>query len=357
MSEVKYEDLIMDISSRFIKVDIPMSVHLEITKQCNLDCVHCYVDHRSNDKQLTTDEIFKLLDEIAGLGVLQLSISGGEPMVHQDFWKILEYAREKAFFTRVFTSGTLISEEDAKRFKELAIGQVHVSLYSSEAETHELITSRAGSFSKTISAIKNLKKQGVTVFVKSVVLKQNAADMLSLGELCQKLDCPLRIDTNITPAENDVRDPLAMRLSESELADFISDPKHMQLIIADGDINQACSALQNSQTTGQVCDIGLSTAVIDAYGQVQPCSLYPPVASIRNRSFKEIWQQDETIKSLRAITYENRTVCNSCELVSYCTPCAALSKMEFNDDKACSTGSRMHAKAFKAMVKKNSSKV
>ena len=115
MSEVKYEDLIMDISSRFIKADIPMSVHLEITKQCNLDCLHCYVDHRSNDKQLSTDEIFSLLDEVADLGVLQLSISGGEPMVHRDFWPIMEYAREKAFFTRLFTSGTMVSEEDAKR--------------------------------------------------------------------------------------------------------------------------------------------------------------------------------------------------------------------------------------------------
>lgn len=353
MSEVSYEDLIMEISGRFAKANIPMAVQLEITKQCNLDCVHCYVDHELHDTQLTFKEIKSLLDELAELGVLQLTITGGEAMTRPDFWEIIEYGKEKGFYLRLLTSGTLLTQKDAARLKKLAIGQVHISLYSANPKTHEAITNRKGSFEKSLKALRLLKDEGVEVLVKSVVLKQNRDDLLQLANLCKSLDCSLRIDTNITPAENAVRDPLSMRLSAAELKEFLADPKHFELIVANGDSEYACSWFERVETSGTVCDVGISSAVIDAYGKVQPCALYPAIDNIRQRSFREIWQKNETIKKLRAINYEDRTECVSCEVLPYCTPCAAFSKLENNDDLSCSKACRIHAEAFRELVAKN----
>lgn len=349
MKDDIYGQLIEKVSGRFSQSGVPMIVQLEITKRCALDCVHCYVDHRRRGSELGREEIFGLMDELADLGVLMLTLTGGEPLLRDDLWDILEHGRRRNFFLRLFTSGVLLDSKDVLRIHEYGVGEVHISVYSHRAEIHDRITGMPGSWRKSIDAIRGLREAGVTVWLKSVVMSVNAGSLRRLVDLAGELDCSYEFDTNLTPAENQVRDPLKLRLSGDELIQFLADPANAALIFRDGNIKEAFAALSNEQLSGKLCNIGQITALVDAFGNVQPCAVYPPIGNIRDCSFSWIWKESPEIKRLRELTYETQIQCPSCPHVQYCSPCVGFAKIEQGDERACNSGSRIHAIAIAAM--------
>jgi len=133
---------------------IPFKVDWEITYRCNLRCAHCYQtgtsgDKASGDKELTTEEIYSALDELADLACLYLTLTGGEILLRDDFFDIAKYARKKEFAIRLFTNGTLIDEKIADKIKILSPLSVEISLYGMDRLVHEDITKIPGSHEKT----------------------------------------------------------------------------------------------------------------------------------------------------------------------------------------------------------------
>ena len=106
---------------------IPFKVDWEITYRCNLRCSHCYQTGASGEKELTTEEIYSALDELADLGCLYLTFTGGEILLREDLFDIAKYARKKEFAIRLFTNGTLIDEKVADKIKNLSPLSVEIS--------------------------------------------------------------------------------------------------------------------------------------------------------------------------------------------------------------------------------------
>ena len=119
---------------------LPISGSIELTFRCNLRCVHCYCNLPQNDRQaieteLETDEVYRLLDQIAEAGCLWLLITGGEPFLRDDFLDIYTYAKKKGFITTLFTNGTLLNKDLADALVEWPPFLVEITLYGATRET------------------------------------------------------------------------------------------------------------------------------------------------------------------------------------------------------------------------------
>src|SRR5580658_6475009 len=128
--------LIQELSQIALDAGLPISVQLDVTYRCNERCVHCYLDHNDHG-EMTTAEIKDLLDQLADAGVFFLTISGGEILVRNDFFEILEYAREKSFCVKLKTNAILIGKTEADRIRSLDVESVQISIYSHRPVVHD----------------------------------------------------------------------------------------------------------------------------------------------------------------------------------------------------------------------------
>src|ERR1700730_14989972 len=135
--------LLQEMAEKAQKLNIPLSVQLDLTYRCNERCVHCYLDHDDHG-EMTTAEIKHLLDEMAEAGVFILTLSGGEIFLRKDFFDILEYARDLTFCIKLKTNAVLIREAQAAQLRDLGVQSIQVSIYSHRPEVHDAITKVPG---------------------------------------------------------------------------------------------------------------------------------------------------------------------------------------------------------------------
>jgi MoaA/NifB/PqqE/SkfB family radical SAM enzyme len=127
---------------------------MELTFRCNLQCAHCYCNLPLNDqdainKELSTEKVCDILDQIADAGCLWLLLTGGEPLVRRDFLEIYTYAKKKGFMISLFTNGTLLTEKMADYLAEYPPFILEITLYGVTKETYESITGLIKTFSPT----------------------------------------------------------------------------------------------------------------------------------------------------------------------------------------------------------------
>ena len=111
--------LIQEMAAKALKLNIPLSVHLDLTYRCNERCIHCYLDHDDHG-EMTTAEIKGLMDQMAEAGVFFLTISGGEILMRRDFFELLEHARRLLFSVKLKTNAVLIREKRRSEFARWA---------------------------------------------------------------------------------------------------------------------------------------------------------------------------------------------------------------------------------------------
>ncbi len=140
-----------DFGRRLVNLRVPISGTLELTHRCNLGCVHCYLGSRqdrqhSAEREMTTDEVLSVLDQVAAAGCLNLVLSGGEPLLRRDFAEIYRHARGLGLVVTVFSNATLVTEELVDLFRDYPPYAVDISVYGATPATYEKVTGVAGSF-------------------------------------------------------------------------------------------------------------------------------------------------------------------------------------------------------------------
>jgi radical SAM protein with 4Fe4S-binding SPASM domain len=178
---------------------IPSRVYLDVTAACQLRCRHCCTDSTSKlDKELGREEIFAVLDQVKQLGVTQLVISGGEPLLRPELSQILFRARELALTVTLLTNGLLIDETWARLFTELGI-RVKVSLDGARAGTHDFLRGR-GTFEKTVEVLRRLIESGADTAVHYTVHRKNFLELTELPGLLASLNVKNLVIGTIKPA-------------------------------------------------------------------------------------------------------------------------------------------------------------
>ena len=157
---------------------IPFSFDLEVTARCNNDCRHCYInlpvfDAEAEKKELSFDEISAIADEAVSLGALWCLITGGEPLLREDFSEIYTALKKKGLLTSVFTNACLITEEHIRVFKRYPPRDIEVTVYGVTKETYEKVTRCPGSYAAFRKGLDLLLESGVKVRLKAMAIRSN----------------------------------------------------------------------------------------------------------------------------------------------------------------------------------------
>ncbi len=305
-----------------------LTAHWELTYRCNERCTHCYLDvfapNANVPGELTTLECFRVIDQLAELGALNLTLSGGEILVRRDFFEIAEYARTKQFLLRLFTNGILIKDQLADRIAALHPYQVEVSVYSTRPEVHDAITRVPRSLELTLRAVRLLHARGIRTLIKTPLMRENATELDALKALAQELGARFKSDVTITPKDTGGLDPLKHRLTFDQLVHVLRDDTEPERWL-----NRPM--LPETRT----CGIASKAIALDPYGNVFPClQVRESAGNVRERPLREIWENAPLWQELGQLTLGELPVCRTCELNRFCVRCHGLAKDEHGDIRA-----------------------
>jgi len=305
-----------------------LTVHWELTYRCNEKCSHCYLDvfapHANVPGELTTEECFRVMDEMAELGVLHLTLSGGEVLVRRDFFQIAEYARSKKFLLRIFTNGILITPPIADRLAALHPYAVELSLYSTDAAVHDRITRLKRSWELTMRAFRLLRERNIRTVMKTPLMRENVQEVDALEKLAEQLGAQFKYDITITPKDSGALDPLKHRLTYAELVWLMR-----------GRIDPALWVGRKISDEHRTCGIAMNSLALDPYGNVLPCLQVRSIAgNVRERSLRETWEASPVWKELGNLTMRELPVCRTCELRTLCVRCHGLALAEEGELRA-----------------------
>lgn len=162
----------------------------ETTAACNLECIHCRrldVAKELAKDDLSTQEAFNFIDDLATLGSPILVLSGGEPLYRPDIFEIAGYARSKGLKVALATNGTLVDEAIARRIVDAGVQRVSISFDGADAKTHDEFRKLPGSFDRAIEGFKHLKKLGMSMQINSTIAKHNVHQLRDLYNLAVSL--------------------------------------------------------------------------------------------------------------------------------------------------------------------------
>ncbi len=162
-----------------------------ITRQCNLKCVHCYAHAKSTpvDNELSTSDGIKLIDDLAQFGAPVLLFSGGEPMMRKDLPELAGYAVKKGMRAVISTNGTLITEQAAKTLKDIGLSYVGISLDGME-DINDRFRGVKGAFISALDGIRNCMAAGIKVGLRFTINKKNFFEIPRIFKLLEEMEIP-----------------------------------------------------------------------------------------------------------------------------------------------------------------------
>ena len=164
----------------------PRLIFWEVTKGCNLRCIHCRATATElmSPRDLPTSKALDIISQIADFGNPILVLSGGEPLYRQDIFQLAEYATSRGLRVALATNGTLVTKDVAEKIKNSGIKRVSISLDGADATTHDTFRGIPGAFDAAIYGMRNLQQLGVSVQINTTIARHNAhqlPDVLTLA--------------------------------------------------------------------------------------------------------------------------------------------------------------------------------
>lgn len=316
---------------------------LELTARCNNNCNHCYInlpagDRIAQEKELSFEEIMKIADQAAQLGVLWCTITGGEPLLRDDFKDIYIGLKRKGLIVSVFTNATLIKEEHIELFKKYPPKDIEVTVYGITRETYEVVTRRPGSYQAFVQGLNLLLQNGLKVRLKAMALRSNLKELPQIAQFCRertkdyfRFDPLLNLRLDLNPAKNE--EIKSERLTPKEI---------VAIEMADSErfnsLEKSCDKLINLEfanvTSNRLfhCGTGNGSFVIGFDGNLRLCiSLQHPdcIYNLRKGSLIDAWQNFvPKIKDMRSEKKEFLNTCRSCPIINLCLWCPAHAYLE-----------------------------
>ena len=284
------------LAERARALAVPWGAYIELTYACNWRCVFCYNPRRHDLHRLSFDEWTRVLDSLRRLGTLNLTLTGGEPLAHPQFFAIARAARDRAFALRIFTNGSLVDDDAADRIASFDPLAVELSLHGASADVHDKTTATPGSFDAMWRGVDRLVARGVRVVLKTPVTKVNEHELDAIVHLCEMRAIPLRIDGIITPRDDGDSSPLQYTASLEGRRRVLEMAARNRTI-----------AFRDRKEGDENCGVGRVTLAIDPEGNVYPCMQWRHAAlgNVRQDDLERIWndsqeRQDAIVASRQA---------------------------------------------------------
>jgi radical SAM protein with 4Fe4S-binding SPASM domain len=312
----------------------PLSATFEITDRCNFNCVQCYINQSAGSKtaraeELHTQQVEAILDTIVDAGCLYLTLTGGEPLLREDFPHIYRYAKGKGMLVKIFTNAALITPEIIDLFTDLPPQDIDITLYGATPETYQQVTRVSNSYERAISAVEMLKARNLPFSLKTMVLTINKHELNQLRALAEGLGKRFRYDSTIWPRLDGSTAPQIYQLAlEDKIALEFEDPAVFDEWRTLYEKHQG-----KAMRSGLVynCGAGFRSFHIDSRGYMSMCTAArQPSYDLKVMRFEEAW---ENLGVLRQKTRQFDTPCTTCTLNNLCNQCPAWSQAVHGDEE------------------------
>jgi len=315
----------------------------EVTRSCNLNCVHCRASSRYGHYplELNNSKAREVLDQIREVGETIVILTGGEPLLREDIFDLADYGTEKGLRMVMGTNGTLITSEIAKKILESGIKRVSVSIDGAKKETHDSFRQVDGAFDMATAGISYLKEHNVEFQINTTITKHNMGELEKILKLSIDLGAVAHHIFLLVPtgrAKDLVNQELDAQQYEDTLHWFYNQhdkvplqlkatcaPQYYRIIRQE---EHARGRNVSFKTHGldavtRGCMAGVSYCFISNEGIVQPCGyLELNSGDLRESTFLNIWENSPIFKDLRDFSkYKDK--CGRCEYIHVCGGCRA----------------------------------
>lgn len=294
----------------------PLRVMFELTYRCNFRCGHCYVPPSYQkayaNRELSTAQVFHILEQLKDAGCFFLGFTGGEPMLRSDIFKILARARELGFEVILYTNGSLVDRRAADFFKAWGINKVDVTLPGVTRPVFEGVTAVRGSFKRVFQGLELLKKNKAHLGLKTCIVRVNKPQEKDIRRFGKTLGVAHRVVASLFPRLDGSRVPLRFMAPESVSqrleADLCFDPR----------------TPRREKTDLFKCGVGCTQAAITPAGELKMCVSidYPRIPVLRS-TLADAWARLTKMVSL--IKPGKGYHCDICRLRDHCYGCPATS--------------------------------
>lgn len=279
------------------------SLVLEVTNNCELNCSHCYLRGETKHS-LMKEKTLKFIAECVQLGLLKVTVTGGEPLDYIGLIDVLEYFKECNISVCIMSSLNMQDNLVLEKILDYQLcDEIRTSIYGSNEKTHDMITGKIGSFSSTLN---NLRKSSNYVKVGASVqlMQSNFNERQEIYSLLEnnEIDYTTNILMFDSKSDRKRKRQNKERLSISQMATYISESK-IQCV---------------SRTT---CNAGVNSIWINSDGNVYPCNFFPYIlGNIYRDNAMDIWRKC-CQKFPKAVIYKQ---CDECEKKEYCQMCIGM---------------------------------
>ena len=314
------------------------SISWNLTKRCNLNCDHCYLDANFRGgfrtDELSTDECRRVIDQIAEVNPNAFLIfTGGEPLLRPDIYDLIRHAAEKKFMVVLGTNGTLINKINAEKIKAAGAHGVGISIDSMDAAKHNTFRGVPFAWERSMEAFDVLNEVGVDFLVQMSVSDMNYREIPDVVAFAEKagaiafnlyfLICTGRGQGN-TDISNAAYEEALKLLYEQQMnykgrlmINSKCAPQYKRVVYE----NDPDSVYTRTYSGG--CPAGTHYSRISPEGNLTPCPfIEETVGNLKTSSFKDLWQNAPLMVQLRnRKQLEGR--CGTCEFSAMCSGCRA----------------------------------
>jgi len=323
----------------------------ELTRGCNLACVHCRASSERGPYpgELSTEECLRVMDEIASISRPVIILTGGEPLLRNDVFKLARYGSDKGFRMVMATNGTLIALNTLKKMKDSGIQRISISLDGPNAEIHDAFRKVKGAFEGSLRGIDMAKKGGLEFQINTTITQFNLHLIAEILALAVSLGAVAHHIFLLVPTGRgkELKDQSISAVDyEKTLHWFYEQREQVPLQLkatcaphyyrilrqeAKKEGKKIIHQREGLDAMTRGCLGGISFCFISHLGQVQPCGyLELDCGNVREKPFREIWAGSEVFQNLRDTDgYQGK--CGRCEFRKVCGGCRARAYESLGD--------------------------
>jgi heme d1 biosynthesis radical SAM protein NirJ len=322
-----------------------------LIRRCNLACKHCYATSADIDfeGELSTPEVFAVMEDLRAFGVSVLILSGGEPLLRPDIFEISQHAKEMGFYVGLSSNGTLINNSNIDDIKRIGYDYVGVSL-DGMRDTHDRFRRKPGAFDESIQGIRHCHDAGIKIGLRFTLTQDNAAELPDLLQLMRDEDIDKFYLSHLNYAgrgnrnrASDLHHKMTREAMDLMFATCWQDVQQgikREFVTGNNDadgvyllqwaaqhIPEHVPALRKQLLRWGGNSSGVNIANIDNLGTVHPDTMWwdYSIGNIRERPFSEIWQDssDPLMKGLKA---KQRPLEGRCAICAHLAICGGNSR-------------------------------
>lgn len=315
----------------------------EVTRSCNLDCVHCRASSNFGPypQELDTVKAREVLDQIREVGKPIVILTGGEPLLRKDIFALADYGTKRGLRMVLATNGTLITPDITKKVKESGIKRVSISLDGATRESHDAFRQVNGAFSSAIKGISYLRDQGIEFQINTTITSHNLSELKGICDLAVRLEAAAHHIFLLVPAGR-AKEVVHQQLTAQEYEDILywfyqqqgnvplqlkatCAPQYYRIMRQEAHFkgNKVNSKTYELDAVTRGCLAGISYCFISNEGIVQPCGyLELNSGDLKEFTFPDIWKESSIFADLRDLSkYKGK--CGRCEYITVCGGCRA----------------------------------